>query len=143
MIERDLGDGGYWYAVASAYPTPTAARKAWERAHAGLNAGVGVVRFAPNPDVPALESGIPRGAHAVVAVTLDRATALKAARLLSGAELALRPEFVDAVIARHLHVVQHSLQERGDQWVVIRRPQRRGARLDRMGNLREQDPGHG
>ena len=141
MIRRHAGV--LWYVEARAYPTALMARAAWERAEGGLDMsagdeGIGVYRLAPNP-AGGLSSG-DRQAHAVAVVTLDAPTARKALRLLKGEPWAISEDFADSLIARRARVVVAHAGETGR--LQIRRPEGRGGRLDRAGNMRE-DVGQG
>jgi hypothetical protein len=134
-----------WYVVGVAYPSALQARRAWGRAERKLDLsqgdqGIGLYRLAPDPAVPgpsSLVSGKPHDAHAVVAITLDEPTARKAERLLrDGDAFEPTPGFADAMIARRARVVLAHAGETGR--LVIRRPEGRGAKLDREGTMHEQ-----
>jgi hypothetical protein len=148
MIVRDLGPAGRWFVVTVHYPSATMAKHAWERVdrkikdRSGVN-GFGILRLSPAEDAPGrLASGAPRGVHPVVAVTLAEAMAHRIARLLrDGAEWEPTPDFADAMILRRARVVTEHAGEVGR--LKIRRPEQRGAQLDREGRMYEPPPGRG
>jgi hypothetical protein len=148
MIVRDHGEsGGRWYLVAVHYPSAMMARTAWERAERKLDMsagdeGIGLIRLAPNPEASRLRTGAPQGVQPIVAMTLDEPTAAKAERLLrDGTPWEPESEFLDALILRRLRILAEHRGETGR--LIIRRPEGRGATLDREGELHEHEPGHG
>jgi hypothetical protein len=148
MRSYDLGEGGTWYVVTAHYPAAVIARRAWERVNrlvrrARGDEGIGVIRLSPRTGGGAsVSDDLPSGAHPVVAVTLDRATAEKVERLLhDGEPWTPTDDFALAMIARRARVVAAHLGETGR--VVVRRPDGRGAEFDSSGNLHEPLPPRG
>lgn len=134
--------GHRWFVEARSYPTAVMARAAWERVEGKLNqaagdGGIGVYRVAPNP-AGGLRSGETQ-AHAVVVVTMHEPTAKKAVRLMRGESWEIGEDFADSLIARRARVVMAHPGETGR--LKIRRPEGRGAHLDRAGHMREQGGG--
>ena len=146
ILIRDHGRGGLWYLVPVCYPTAMMARAAWERAERKLvrrpgDEGVGVFRLQPDP-TGNWESGSPKGAHAVVAVTLSEPMARRAESLLRNGKGWMPSEsFADALILRRSKVVTSTGDSGGR--VVIRRPEGRGGRLTPEGDINEQAGGQG
>lgn len=149
MIVRDHGEGGRWYVVAVHYPSALQAKRAWERAERKLNmgagdGGIGLMRLDPRA------GGGPEGrlcdGYPVVGVTLDEAAARKCERVLrDGVTWTPTDGFADAVIARRARVLLDAQRERRGATgrLVIRRPEDRGATLDRRGRMHEPEPGRG
>lgn len=152
MRSYDLGEGGTWYVVTAYYPVAVIARRAWERVNrlvgrARGDEGIGVIRLSPRAGGgpgggASVSDDLPSGAHPVVAVTLDRATAEKVERLLhDGEPWTPTDDFALAMIARRARVVAAHPGETGR--VVFRRPDGRGAEFDWSGNLHEPPPPRG
>jgi hypothetical protein len=126
-----------WFWTCAAYPSATAARRAWERIERKTRGGgeLGLYRH-----------GVPgREGRLVSAVGLDRAAVERAAKLLSdGVDERLPSELVEAMVIRRARVVVEAAAAYPNRTgrIKIRRPES-GARLDQRGVMHDEPGGQG
>jgi hypothetical protein len=152
MIGHFVVHGLEWLVLTYEYDTARQARLAWEAVDkVEAPTGLGVVRLSPATASPApgepgpLRSGATIGKHPVVAVTNDAAVAeacLKVLAATKGKCFTPTEDFAESMILRRIKVIASAgPNDRGR--MRVRRPDHRGAYLDRAGDLHERKPPKG
>jgi hypothetical protein len=153
MILRFVVHGLEWLVLTYEFDTARQARLAWEavdKVDAGPT-GLGVVRLAPNlarsrPGEPGpMRTGATMGKHAVVAVASDASVAEACLAVLAATKgkcFTPTDDFAESMILRRIKVIASAgPNDRGR--MRVRRPDARGAALDRSGDLHEPKPPKG